>query len=61
MGATRDLESQRQLRHRLESELDQSEFAAAWTEGRTLRLTDAVSFTLTELELLIAEHAVGAT
>ena len=61
VGATRDLESQRQLRHRLESELDQSEFAAAWTEGRTLRLTDAVSFTLTELELLIAEHAVGAT
>jgi predicted ATPase/class 3 adenylate cyclase len=61
VGASRDLESQRQLRHRLESELDQSEFAAAWTEGRTLRLTDAVSFTITELELLIAEDAVGAT
>ena len=61
VGASRDLESQRQLRHRLESELDQSEFAAAWTEGRTLRLTDAVSFTITELELLIADDAVGAT
>jgi predicted ATPase/class 3 adenylate cyclase len=60
VGATRDLESQTQLRHRLERELSRTEFTTAWTEGRSLRLADAVFATLTELEELIHQDSASA-
>jgi hypothetical protein len=49
VGAAADIESQQQLRERLEQRLDPAEFGAFWTEGRAMTLDDAIAMTLDQL------------
>jgi hypothetical protein len=49
VGAAADIESQQQLRARLEQRLDREEFAELWAEGRAMTLDDAIASTLDEL------------
>lgn len=50
VGATRDLESQEQLRVRLERELDPVDYGDAWAEGRAMTLEEAVALALDVLD-----------
>ncbi len=62
VGATRDLESQAQLRQHLERELPTDEFSAAWAEGQTTtldRLIPSVLEQLAQIEAEDAEHQQG--
>ena len=52
LGAPRDLESQEQLRERLEREIEPEVFAALWAEGRAMTLDDAVTLALEELAVI---------
>jgi hypothetical protein len=52
VGANRDLESQRQLRERLEASLPRERFDALWVEGRATTLDDTIAITLDELALI---------
>ncbi len=57
LGAPRDLESQAQLKQRLEREIEASVFARLWAEGRAMTLDGAVTLAMEELSP-IAEHDV---
>ena len=52
LGAPRDLESQEQLRERLEREIEPDLFAALWAEGRAMTLDDAVAIALDGLAVI---------
>jgi non-specific serine/threonine protein kinase len=52
IGAARDLQSQQQLRERLEARLAREHFDALWAEGRAMTLDDMIALTLDELVLL---------
>ncbi len=46
LGAPRDLESQKQLKERLEREIDRPVFERLWSEGRAMSLDEAVTLAL---------------
>ena len=52
LGAPRDLQSQEQLRERLELEVEPQLFAALWAEGRAMTLDDAVTLALEGLAVI---------
>jgi predicted ATPase/class 3 adenylate cyclase len=56
VGATRDLESQAQLRQRLEGELPADEFSAAWAEGQALTLDQVIPLVLEQLSEIEADE-----
>ncbi len=52
LGAARDLESQDQLKERLEREIEPELFARLWADGRGMSLDDAITLALDELAVI---------